>query len=125
MPSVLLLATEAYSRGGVQVYTRRLMEILSAYAEARRLPFYCVSLLDQTGRIDEHSNPMVCTGFFGAAGSKARFAGLAARTSWASRPDITVVAHPGVAPVSWLLRKLALAGPYVVALHGIEAWSPA
>jgi glycosyltransferase involved in cell wall biosynthesis len=119
---MLLLATQAYSHGGVQAYTRRLMEILSAYGEWRSAQLHCVSLLDSNSYLDQHPNSVKCARFRAAAGSKSRFVRMAVTSAWAARPRLIVAAHIGVAPVAWLLRKTLLGGPYILVLHGIEAW---
>jgi phosphatidylinositol alpha-1,6-mannosyltransferase len=119
---VLLLATKAYGHGGIQVYTRRLIEILSGYAEMSQLPLYCVSLLDTHSCPEEHAHAVRYAKFEMAGGSKVRFTNFATRAAWAARPRVIIVAHTGLGPIAWLLRKTAPVGRYIVVLHGIEAW---
>lgn len=121
---MLLLATQAYAHGGVQAYTRRLMEVLSAYGERQSAQLHCISLLDSKSYFDQHANSVSCASFRAADGSKSRFVRMAMTSAWAARPRFMVAAHIGVAPVAWLLRKTPVGGPYILVLHGIEAWRP-
>jgi len=120
--SFLLTTTQAYSFGGVQAYSRRMLEILSAFAVGRDAELDCISLLDASCRIEDHANPVRCRKFYGAGGSKAGFTTACFRLAFGHRPAASVVMHTGIAPVSLALRRAGLSGPYVLVLHGVEAW---
>jgi glycosyltransferase involved in cell wall biosynthesis len=121
--SILLLIPEAYSsRGGVQAYMRRLAEILSAFAEERGGALDCVSLADAGPNLEAHPNGVRYREFCGARGSKAAFARMAAQLARAQKPRLVVVGHAGLAPVAWGLSLAGLIPPYVLVLHGWEAW---
>jgi phosphatidylinositol alpha-1,6-mannosyltransferase len=119
---MMLTMTGAYSRGGVQAYSRRVAEILSEYGQSRRLDLHGVSLQDEQCRSEQHPNPVRYASFGAAAGSRVEFMRLAARTAWRARPRVAVVMHACIAPPALLLRAARMTGPYLLVLHGIEAW---
>src|SRR3954452_8409607 len=59
----------------------------------------------------------------GAAGNRVEFVRLSARTAWKARPRVAVVMHTCIAPPSLMLRTARMTGPYLLVLHGIEAWT--
>lgn len=119
---MMLSMTGAYSRGGVQAYTRRVAEILSDYGRLRNRGLHGVSLQDREWRSEQHPNPVQYASFGAAAGSRARFLRLSASAAWSARPSVAVVMHTCIAPPALLLRAAGMTGPYVLTLHGIEAW---
>jgi glycosyltransferase involved in cell wall biosynthesis len=121
-PAYVLTTTEAYARGGVQTYSRRVAEILSEYARQRGGEFHALSLLDSTWNPEQHPNPVQYTSFTAAAGNRKLFVTRSAFVGWTARPSITVVMHTNIAPVALSLRAAGFGGPYVLVLHGIEAW---
>jgi phosphatidyl-myo-inositol dimannoside synthase len=121
----MLSMTGAYSRGGVQAYSRRVAEILSGYGAFRRLDLHGVSLQDEDWSSNQHPNPVQYATFGAARGSRVEFMRLSARAAWNAKPRIAVVMHTCIAPPALLLRVARMTGPYVLVLHGIEAWGRA
>lgn len=119
---MMLSMTGAYSRGGVQAYSRRVAEILSDYGQSRKLELHGVSLQDEQWQSEQHPNPVRYASFGAAAGSRAEFMRLSARAAWKARPRLAVVMHTCIAPPALLLRAARMTGPYLLVLHGIEAW---
>ena len=119
---MMLSMTQGYNRGGVQTYGRRMAEILSEYAQQRDAEMHGVSLQDDGWKPEQHPNPVCYASFGAAAGSKPAFVALSARTALRVRPRVAVVMHTCIAPVAWVLRKSRMTGPYILVLHGIEAW---
>jgi glycosyltransferase involved in cell wall biosynthesis len=120
---MLLSMTGAYSRGGVQAYSRRVAEILSDYGARRGLDLHGVSLQDREWKPDQHPNPVRYASFGAAAGNRVEFLRLSARTAWKTRPRLAVVMHTCIAPPALMLRAARITGPYLLVLHGIEAWT--
>jgi glycosyltransferase involved in cell wall biosynthesis len=122
MATMMLSMTGAYSRGGVQAYSRRVAEILSGYGERRNLELHGVSLQDAGWEREQHLNPVRYASFGAAAGSRLGFLRLSAEAAWKARPRLAVVMHTCIAPPAMLLRATRMTGPYILVLHGIEAW---
>jgi len=119
---MMLSMTGAYSRGGVQAYSRRVAEILSDYGDSRKFELHGVSLQDWHWDREQHPNPVRYTSFGAAAGSRLKFMRLSAQTAWNARPRLAVVMHTCIAPPALLLRAARMTGPYLLTIHGIEAW---
>lgn len=119
---MMLSMTGAYSRGGVQAYSRRVAEILSDYGDSRRLDLHGVSLQDDGWSSDQHPTPVHYASFGAARGSRVEFMRLSARAAWKERPRVAVVMHTCISPAALFLRTARMTGPYVLVLHGIEAW---
>jgi glycosyltransferase involved in cell wall biosynthesis len=112
---VLLLGTQVFGvHGGVQAYMRRLTEICSAYCLPSGGRFACVSL--------QGERPGGLPFDLQQASGKAGYLAAAATAARRHRPQLVIAGHTSMAKVAWMLRKLGLAGPYAVVLHGIEAW---
>lgn len=120
---MMLSMTGAYTRGGVQAYSRRVAEILSDYGASRKLELHGVSLEDRQWGPDQHPNPVRYASFHGAAGSRLGFVRMSASVAWNARPRIAVVMHTCIAPPALMLRAIRMIGPYLLVLHGIEAWT--
>lgn len=121
--SLLLLAPQLYGMpGGVQVYMRRLREILTAYGQVCSLPVHCLSLVDAAEQRELHCHPVQHSTFEGCARGKVAFVLKAARHVLWRRECVAVVGHIGQAPVAWMLQQLNLIQSYILVLHGIEAW---
>jgi glycosyltransferase involved in cell wall biosynthesis len=97
-------------------------EILTEYGDCRKLELHGVSLQDREWDSEQHPNPARYASFSAAAGSRLEFMRLSARTAWSARPRVVVVMHTCIAPPALLLRTARMTGPYVLVLHGIEAW---
>lgn len=122
-PCALLMTPQAYSaHGGVQAYSRRLAEVLSAWSKPREMMLGCVSLLDSDCALNMHSQPVEFDRFAGAGGSKPRFVKMAASMARQGRPSVAVAAHIGIAPVALMLKAAGWLRSYIVVLHGTEAW---
>jgi glycosyltransferase involved in cell wall biosynthesis len=118
----MLSMTEAYSRGGVQAYSRRVAEILSEYANRRGIGLHGVSLLDREWMPEQHPNPVRYESFGAAGGNRLEFLRLSAQTALKLRPRLSVVMHTCISPPAWMLHAARMTGPYILVLHGIEAW---
>ncbi len=109
---VLVLAPSVKSVGGVQTYTKVLLDALGAV-----LGNDCVRLVAVSEDAASRSGgppalrPSVKIRFIVSA--------FAAAISW--RPDLVICAHVGVAPVGRLIRRF-MGIPYWVILYGIEVW---
>ena len=119
---MMFSTTQAYGRGGVQAYSRRVAEILSEYADRRGGELHGVSLQDDGWSSEQHPNPVRYASFSAARGSRAEFIRMSASTAWRARPRLAVVMHTCIAPPALLFRKARMTGPYILVLHGIEAW---
>jgi phosphatidylinositol alpha-1,6-mannosyltransferase len=123
MAPLLLLTPEIYSaNGGIQMYMRRLAEILAAYRGRNGPGVSCLSLLDAPSPQPLHDRPISFHTLQGASGDKIGFLSKAIALSKREKPKIAVVGHHGILPIAWLLKKLWLLDQYVLVLHGIEAW---
>jgi len=122
MHTIMLSMTGAYSRGGVQAYSRRVAEILSGYGEQRNFELHGVSLQDNGWSLAQHTNPVQYGSFAAAGGSRAGFLRMSVQAAWKTRPRLAVVMHTCIAPPALLLRTARMTGPYILVLHGIEAW---
>lgn len=104
---------------------RRLREITSVYSETRGLRCECISLNDDPEEQERHSAQVAGARFSGCSGRKLRLIRCVLARLWADRGTPLVVGHLGLAPLARVLSVSVLGGPYVVVLHGIEAWSRA
>jgi glycosyltransferase involved in cell wall biosynthesis len=122
-PSILLLVPEMYTaHGGVQVYMRRLAEILFGYGLGRGRLLDCVSLTDSEFREEQHFQQVIYNAFVGTRGSKPAFSWRTIQVAWKHKPQIAVIGHIGLVPIGWCLKLLGLIRSYVLVLHGTEAW---
>lgn len=109
---MFVLATETWrSHGGVQRYMRILCQILAARGCG------IVTLLD-----NERDRPPEYQGARCCGGGKWKFFLDSAAELWKKPRAAAIVGHTSLLPVVWVLRKLGVAGKYVLVLHGIEAW---
>ncbi len=109
---VLVLAPSLKSVGGVQNYTRTLIDALQVVLGSDLVRAIAVSSDPEVQ--DDHSlalPPYVKLRFFVSA--------LAAAISWS--PDLMICAHIGLAPAARLIQKFRRV-PYWVVLYGIEVW---
>src|SRR3954451_177320 len=120
---MMLTMTGAYTRGGVQAYSRRVAEILSDYGARRSLDLHGVSLQDVNWSSEQHPTPGRYASFGAAGGNRVEFVRLSAKAAWKARPRVAVVMHTCIAPPSLMLRTARMTGPYLLVLHGIEAWT--
>lgn len=121
---LLFLSVETYGKGGgVPSYSRRIVEILSAYGAESCQDLISVSLTDHQPDPSRHCHQANYRRFYGAGGSVPRFLWQAVGAGL-QRPGLAVVGHIGQAPVAWALRRAGLLGNYIVVLHGIECWQP-
>jgi phosphatidylinositol alpha-1,6-mannosyltransferase len=126
---VLVLATDAWGRGGIERVTRSLIRALSERYGAER-----TGLLSIWGADSAQPLPSCRVLYAGGArpGPGPARVGLAARLRFAlaaleaarrwRHPRLVVIAcHAHLAPVAWLCR-LAWGAPYAVWGHGTEVW---
>lgn len=124
--SILLLAPQLYGApGGIQVYMRRLREILTMYGEIRGYQLHSLSLVDVEEQKDLHHRSVEQGVFVGCRGKKVLFTLRAICTAWRYPADLVIVGHIGQVPVAWLMRKLGLIQSYILVLYGLEAWKRA
>ena len=109
---VLVLAPSLKAIGGVQNYTRTLLDALREVLGNDRVRLVAVS----EDAAPRHNAPPALR-----ASAKIRFlfSALATAISW--RPDLIICAHVGVAPVGRLIRRFTGISYWVV-LYGIEVW---
>lgn len=105
---ILVLATDAHTRGGIQRYTHLLLESLRELfgPEAVRVRFLWKSAFPPGMR------------------EKGAFAFSALLDGGRFRPAAVVCTHVGIAPVAALM-KLTFGIPYIVLAHGDEVWGTA
>src|SRR5689334_20248582 len=119
---MMLSMTGAYSRGGVQAYSRRVAEIRYDYGQHGNCGLRGVSVQGSGWGSGQHPNPVQYAGFAGAAGSRGELPRMSAGTARRARPRVAVVMHTCIAPAAMMLRAARLTGPYLLVLPGIEAW---
>lgn len=109
---VLVLAPSLKSVGGVQNYTKVLLDALADVLGKHHVRFVAVP---------EDANSQGAEPPSLRSSAKIRFgvSAVAAAISWS--PDLVICAHIGVAPVGRLIQKLTRT-PYWVILYGIEVW---
>ena len=109
---VLVLAPSLNGIGGVQNYTRTLVEGLGDVLGNDRVR---VVTVPEEARARHGGPPTLRTS------TKIRFfvSAVASANSW--RPDLVICAHIGVAPVGRLIQRF-IRIPYWVILYGIEVW---
>lgn len=105
--TVLVLATDVKTYGGIQRYAQTWAQALFEIGYAPR-----TVVLWRKGVLPETS-----VGRLRAA----RFTAAAFLTSLVRRPEATICTHIGLSPVARLLQK-TLGVPYAVGLHGDDSW---
>jgi phosphatidylinositol alpha-1,6-mannosyltransferase len=115
---MLLLATQVFkTRGGIQSYMKRLLEIIERYCAEHGGRAVVSSLTDICDETDKRPELR----FLFSGGNKL---GYAARCLELCLRDkhFVIVGHISLAPVACALKCLGLITGYIVVLHGIEAW---
>lgn len=109
---VLVLAPSLKNVGGVQNYTKVLLDALGEVLGTNSVR--CVAVSEEAKSRNEGPPAL-------PAWAKLRFgvSAFASAVSW--RPDLIICAHTGVAPVGHLIRQFT-GIPYWVILYGIEVW---
>lgn len=109
---VLVLAPSLKSIGGVQNYTRTLVDALQAVLGNQGVRMVAVA-----------EDPEARTGgkFALRPFVKLRFLVSAVATALRWSPDLIICAHVGLAPVARLIEKLTKT-PYWLVLYGVEVW---
>lgn len=109
---VLVLAPSLKAIGGVQNYTRTLIDALNAVLGSDR-----VRVVEVGSDPEARSDGRLAL----SAPVKLRFAAsaVAAALSWS--PDLILCAHVGLAPVARAIQKITRT-PYWIVLYGIEVW---
>jgi phosphatidylinositol alpha-1,6-mannosyltransferase len=109
---VLVLAPSLKGVGGVQSYTKVLLDALGEVLGKGSVR--CVAVSEEAKSRSGRSPGL-------PASAKLRFgvSAFASAISW--RPDLVICAHIGVAPVGRFIRRIT-GIPYWVILYGIEVW---
>lgn len=107
---VLILTPSLATIGGVQTYSRQLIEASSAVLGARSVKVVSIG----AGPPNTSSSGLPIS-------AKLLFVVEALSAALTFRPDVIIVSHVGIAPVARFLRKLVRC-PYWLVLHGIEVW---
>lgn len=116
-----LLASEVCTRGGIQSFMVRVLEVISVIrADDEAAVGYCLSLNDRTEDLRGNSNIPTSLAVKGA--NRSKFELLLYSILFNGRTDILVVGHIALSPVASLLKILGRVKNYYVILHGIEAW---
>lgn len=118
-PSIILIASEVGSRGGIQAYMRLILGALNALENDSRVKRYSLlSLNDSSSSL--HDLAGNAESVWGASQSKINF--LLKAVFSARKTDTAIVGHIALAPVALAMRLLGRTRGYHVVLHGIEAW---
>ncbi len=110
--SVLVLTPSLKDVGGIQSYTRQLVDALSEILGKDSVRTVAISAEPKLA-----SDGRVALGPF----AKLRFGVAASAAAILWRPDLVICTHIGVAPVARLIEKVTRI-PYWLTLHGIEVW---
>jgi phosphatidylinositol alpha-1,6-mannosyltransferase len=119
-----LLATEMTSRGGIQSFTLRLIEVMGGLVNDNQVAgAICISLNDSTEALRQHPAMPVNVDVWGGNRSKLQFI----IQSLKIKPKINtlIVGHLHLAPLALALKKLGIINKYFIILYGIEAWQQA
>lgn len=120
-PGILFLTTHIYStKGGIPEYANRLLDVFEDYTRDGR-GCVCLAFVGKDARAEMEAHKTTSFGFQ-AFGSKVAFLVGSLRTAFALRPEITIAAHLGLAPVAMLINLFTATRKYAIVLHGIEAW---
>jgi phosphatidylinositol alpha-1,6-mannosyltransferase len=109
---ILVLAPSLKSLGGIQNYTRTLVEALQAVLESDRVRMVAVA-------DDAEVKADGSLGLRLSVKVRFLFSAITAAITWS--PDLMICAHVGLAPVARLVEKLTGVRFWVV-LYGIEVW---
>jgi phosphatidylinositol alpha-1,6-mannosyltransferase len=109
---VLVLAPPMGATGGVQTYTRALVQSLEQILGKENVHLLAVSAEPRVNSDGEASL---------APGVKFRFVAASLWKAILWRPQLVICAHLGVAPVGRIIQQVTGA-PYWLILHGIEVW---
>ena len=117
---VLILGTDAFSRGGVQRYTHMMASAMGEIAGEESVELLTV--------VERDAGPERLG--FGYLGGGGRIPGLRAKLGFMSlapyhiaslRPDLIICTHVNVTPVA-LVAKTLFGTRYYTSAHGIEVW---
>jgi phosphatidyl-myo-inositol dimannoside synthase len=109
---VLVLAPSLKAIGGVQNYTRTLVDALNAVLGSDR-----VRLVSVGGDPEVRGEGNLAL----SSSVKLRFLASAVTTAVAWSPDLILCAHVGLAPAARVIQRLTRT-PYWLVLYGIEVW---
>jgi phosphatidylinositol alpha-1,6-mannosyltransferase len=109
---VLVLAPSLKSIGGVQNYTRTLVDALNAVLGSDR-----VRVVTVAGEAEARGDGNLAL----RQSVKLRFLASAVATALSWSPDLILCAHVGLAPAARLIEKITRI-PYWLVLYGIEVW---
>lgn len=109
---VLLLAPSLKSIGGVQNYTRTLIDALNVVLGSSHVRVVAVE-----GDPEARSDGSLAL----SASVKLRFLASAVATSLSWSPDLILCAHVGLAPAARVTQRITRT-PYWLVLYGIEVW---
>ena len=123
-PLLLLVPSLVAAPGGIQSLTRDVLEALNVARE--NAPLHVISKLDRPDELARISCPESTTlSGVGGVPAAARTLGLLLKVftfCLLRRPDLIVVIHRNHAPIAFLMQRL-FGIPYVLMMHGIEAWN--
>jgi len=115
------LFPEFKANGGVQRSCRHMASVLAWMAGQKGMSYQFLSLNDTIGEHQEQVGEFIFR-FTAFRRSKRRFIGATISTA-KDRPSLIFVAHPNLAPIGWLAKKLTGAKMIVVG-YGIDVWEP-
>lgn len=117
---ILALLTDCHGgEGGIAAYNRAL---LAAFAEDPRVSSV-IAVPRQGGEFSESLPPQLALDRSGYGG-RAAYLYTALRHARYARPDLIFCGHVNLTPIAWLAAKLSGA-PWILQVHGIDAWQPA
>ncbi|GAF84249.1 unnamed protein product, partial [marine sediment metagenome] len=118
---MLFLSIETYfSHGGVQVFMRRIREVLALYSNETNELVVHLSLYDWNEDLSQHNIDVKNTIFCCAKGHRLTFICKTFLCAWHHR--VAIIGHINQAPVGLILKKLRILDKYAVVLHGNEVW---
>lgn len=117
--SIVLIASEVASRGGIQSFMRLILGALNALEHDSRVEsYFLLSLNDASSGLSDLAGNAASV--WGASRSKIKF--LLKAFFSAQKTDTAIVGLVALAPVALAMKLVGRTRGYHVVLHGIEAW---
>lgn len=116
------LFPELDAPGGIQRAGRHIALVMSEFAASRKTEYRLLSLNDsqELHRLKIADHEYV---FTGAARGKGRFVATALKAA-RRKPQLTLAAHPNLAPIVRGMNLLAPRMKSIICTHGVEVWEP-
>jgi glycosyltransferase involved in cell wall biosynthesis len=119
---ILLLLPEAFeSAGGIQMFCRSLCLATGRWAQKNNGSVSAIVLNDQIAPDSRYVNGEFCS-FIRAGGSKIKFVSSYLTQIATRKPDIIIIGHVSLSPLSLLALPLNRPAKVCVIAYGIEVW---